>query len=172
MSLCNRKITAACPHRKYNRRTFINSPIPPDSQSVLYYYSHIWMHSLDLPPSCVTVYYFTQFTLNHFTPNILQHQQFCGCYFIGSDSGELCLTEQPLALLQSWSLTAVFFHLTLLLVSALSFRMWTSRHAHTRIQMLTHTLTFVHPDSYLAIVEIHSDIDDNFFINLELWGQL
>lgn len=46
-----------------------------------------------------------------------------------ADAGELCLTEQPLALLQSKRLTAVFFHLRL---SRASFRVCRLLHADQR----------------------------------------
>lgn len=52
------------------------------------------------------------------------------------DAGELCLTEQPLALLQSERLTAVFFHLRLPRTSFHGCRLLRADQQHTNARTL------------------------------------
>ena len=73
------------------------------------------------------------------------------------DGGELCLTEQPLALLQSWSLTAVFFHLHLFLTPFHIFRfLHMNEQNHTGIQMLTCSTSYSNCVSFVDLPPIHN----------------
>lgn len=60
---------------------------------------------------CSTLFFFTWFGLSLFTLNILLHWHFYSLLLHWVDVWELCLTMQPLALLQSQLLTAASFHL-------------------------------------------------------------
>lgn len=125
------------------------------------------------------IFFFTpkQFTLNHFSLNILPHWHFLQQLLHWVDFGELCLTEQPLALLQSKRLTADFFYLRLPLarsVCCLARVFW--RHTNSQTSSYTH---YICPRLTSAFLErnrpknIYNACNFFFFSNqMLIYGQI
>lgn len=107
----------------------------------------------------VTIQHFffhTQFTLNHFTLNILPHWHFCSCCCIGWTVGN-CAWQSSLwryyrarAWLQS---SSIFISLTCFHIC---WFLYVDQQTHTCIQMLTDSLSHTNISPYQSLMKIHT----------------
>lgn len=110
----------------------------------LYIYRCIAVICLRAVWRCSTFLFFTQFTLNHFTLNILPHLHFCSCCCVGWTVGN-CAWQSSLWRCYSaraWLQSSSIF-ISLLLVSTFAFFLHVDQNTHTCIHHIQNVLLFL-----------------------------